>query len=142
MGSEMCIRDRDEDISSLSAILLDDDYYEFLKQGKVTVDGVTVLDAAYLIPFKAKAWMDLTDRKAAGEHVDSKNIKKHKNDVFRLTELLDPTVKIVTPSGVYEDMQKFVDRMENETVDVKQLGLVGRTKEQILQELVELYALQ
>ena len=32
--------------------------------------GVTVLDAAYLIPFKAKAWMDLTDRKAAGEHVD------------------------------------------------------------------------
>ena len=132
----------DEDISSLSAILLDDDYYEFLKQGKVTVDGVTVLDAAYLIPFKAKAWMDLTDRKAAGEHVDSKNIKKHKNDVFRLTELLDPTVKIVTPSGVYEDMQKFVDRMENETVDVKQLGLVGRTKEQILQELVELYALQ
>ena len=64
----------DEDISSLSAILLDDDYYEFLKQGKVTVDGVTVLDAAYLIPFKAKAWMDLTDRKEAGEHVDSKNI--------------------------------------------------------------------
>ena len=45
----------DEDISSLSAILLDDDYYGFLKQGKVTVDGVTVLDAAYLIPFKAKA---------------------------------------------------------------------------------------
>ena len=44
----------DEDISSLSAILLDDDYYEFLKQGKVTVDGVTVLDAAYLIPFKMR----------------------------------------------------------------------------------------
>ena len=95
----------DEDISSLSAILLDDDYYEFLKQGKVTVDGVTVLDAAYLIPFKAKAWMDLTDRKAAGEHVDSKNIKKHKNDVFRLTELIDPTAKIAVPQGVYTDVQ-------------------------------------
>ena len=87
----------DDDISSLSAILLDNDCYEFLKQGKVVVDGVTVLDAAYLIPFKAKAWMDLTDRKAAGEHVDSKNIKKHKNDVFRLTELIDPTAKIVAP---------------------------------------------
>ena len=131
----------DEDISSLSAILLDDDYYEFLKWGKVTVDGVTVLDAAYLMPFKAKAWMDLTDRKEAGEHVDSKNIKKHKNDVFRLTELIDPTVKIIAPSGVYDDIQKFVDRMKNETVDVKQLGLVGRTKEQILQEIKELYML-
>ena len=32
---------------------------------------------------------------AAGEHVDSENIKKHKNDVFRLTELIDPTAKIV-----------------------------------------------
>ena len=83
----------DEDISSLSAILLDDDYYEFLKQRKVTVNGVTVLDEAYLIPFKAKAWMDLTDRKSAGEHIDRKKIKKHKNDVFRLTELIDPTAK-------------------------------------------------
>ena len=49
----------DDDISSLSAILLNDEYYEFMKQGKVTVAGITVLDAAYLIPFKAKAWLDL-----------------------------------------------------------------------------------
>ena len=129
----------DEDISSLSAILLDDDYYEFLKQGKVTVDGVTVLDAAYLIPFKAKAWMDLTDRKAAGEHVDSKNIRKHKNDVFRLTELIDPTDRIAMPVGVYRDIQEFVQRMGSESVDLKQLGLSGRTKDQILEELKEIY---
>ena len=132
----------DEDISSLSAILLDDDYYEFLKQGKVTVEGVTVLDAAYLIPFKAKAWIDLIDRKAAGEHVDSKNIKKHKNDVFRLTELIDPAVKIMAPQGVYADIQEFVQRMQPESTELKQLGLVGRTKEQILEELKEMYISQ
>ena len=128
-----------DDISSLSAILLDNDYYEFLKQGKVVVDGVTVLDAAYLIPFKAKAWMDLTDRKAAGEHVDSKNIKKHKNDVFRLTELIDPTAKVVAPQRVYADIQEFVQRMKNESVDIKQLGVVGRTTEKILEELKAMY---
>ena len=132
----------DEDISSLSAILLDDDYYEFFFFFKVTVDGVTVLDAAYLISFKAKAWMDLTNRKAAGEHVDSKNIKKHKNDVFRLTELIDPTVKIMAPQGVYTDVQEFVQRMQNESVDLKQLGLVGRTKGRILDELKDLYIAQ
>ncbi|MDY3904982.1 MAG: hypothetical protein SO007_07350 [Candidatus Enteromonas sp.] len=98
----------DEDISSLSAILLDNDYYEFLKQGKVVVNGVTVLDVAHLIQFKAKAWLDLTERKAKGEHADSKNIKKHKNDVFRLTELIYPTSKIVTPYGVYTDIQDFI----------------------------------
>ena len=129
----------DDDISSLSAILLDNDYYEFLKQGKIIVNGVTVLDAAYLIPFKAKAWMDLTERKAAGEHVDSKNIKKHKNDVFRLTELIDTSIKIKVPVGVYDDMQKFIERMSEEQVDVNQLGIVGRTKQQILKEIAELY---
>ena len=131
----------DEDISSLSAILLDDEYYEFLKQGKITVDGIAVLDAAYLIPFKAKAWMDLTDRRAAGEHVDSKNIRKHKNDVFRLTELIDPAVRIEVTEGVYEDIQEFIRRMKNEKVDVKQLGLSARTKEEILKEIQEMYIL-
>lgn len=132
----------DEDVSSLSAILLDDNYYEFLKQGKFIIEGVTVLNAAYLIPFKAKAWMDLTDRKAAGEQVDGKNIKKHKNDVFRLTELIDPTVKVAAPKGVFLDIQEFIKRMQDENVDIKQLGLVGRTKEQVLQELKEMYMLK
>lgn len=113
-----------------------------MTKGKVTVNGVTVLDAAYLIPFKAKAWIDLTDRKTSGEHVDSKNIKKHKNDVFRLTELIDPTIKIPAPQQVYMDIQEFVQRMQNENIDLKQLGLVGRTKDQILKEIKDLYIAQ
>lgn len=75
----------DEEISSLSAILLNEDYYEFMKHGRIRISDVTILDAPFIIPFKAKAWLDLFDRKAAGEQIDSKNIRKHKNDVFRLT---------------------------------------------------------
>lgn len=45
----------DDDISSLSAILLDDNYYEFLKQGSRVVNDISILGAEYLIPFKAKA---------------------------------------------------------------------------------------
>ena len=52
-----------------------------------------------------------------------------------------PDDAVLTPLPMDEDMQKFVDRMKNETVDVKQFGLVGRTKEQILQEIGELYAI-
>lgn len=129
----------DDDISSLSAILLNDEYYEFLKQGRITVTGITVLDAAYLIPFKAKAWLDLTDRKNAGEHVDSRNVKKHKNDVFRLTELIDPTVYIAAPQGVLSDIREFIERMRSESIDINQLGIVGRTKEEILDELDMMY---
>ena len=129
----------EDDISSLSAILLDDDYYTFLKAGKTNVVGVTVLDAAYLIPFKAKAWIDLSDRKVSGEHVDSKNIRKHKNDVFRLTELIDSRIAIPAPASVRDDIHIFVTRMADEEVDLKQLGIVGRSKEQILQELEDMY---
>lgn len=52
----------DENISSLSAILLDDDYYHLLLSGRTEVDGITVLDAGYLILFKIKAWIDLSHR--------------------------------------------------------------------------------
>ena len=41
--------------------------------------------------------------------------------------------------GVYADIQEFVQRMKNENVDIKQLGLVGRTKEKILEELKAMY---
>lgn len=83
--------------------------------------------------------MDLTDRKANGESVDGKNIRKHKNDVFRLTELIDPELHIQVPAGVYEDIQAFCNRMNDEDVNVKQLGLVGKTKEEILEELEAMY---
>lgn len=129
----------DEDISSLSAILLDDNYYEFLRNGNMIIGGVTVLGPAYLIPFKAKAWLDLSERRQNGEHVDSKNIRKHKNDVFRLTELINPELRITAPEAVGKDIQDFIERMKEENVDLKQLGIVGRTKEDILRELSKIY---
>lgn len=73
----------DDEISSLSAILLNEAYYELLKTGQIVVDGIPVLSPICLIPFKAKAWLELRERKSNGGQVDSKNIKKHKNDIFR-----------------------------------------------------------
>ena len=42
-----------EDVSSLSAILLDEDYYHFLHQHILEIEGVSVVDQECLIPFKA-----------------------------------------------------------------------------------------
>ena len=125
---------QDEDISSLSAILLDDDYYQFLRSGTIVIDGVTVLGAAYLIPFKAKAWLDLTARKTNGEDVDSKNIRKHKNDIFRLSALLTPDTQIMVNQTVWNDLQVFLTAMQTEPVDTTQLGITRR-KDDILKIL-------
>ena len=73
--------------------------------------------------------------------MDSKNIRKHKNDVFRLTELLDQNQEPLNdmPTTVRDDMQTFFERMETEEVDLKQLGIRGKTKESILDQLRGIY---
>lgn len=128
----------EDDISSLSAILLDDDYYQLVRNGTVIVDGINVLDAAYLIPFKAKAWLDLSQKKAAGQSVDSKNINKHKNDVFRLSALLTQQSHIIVTESVLADLHAFLSAMQNEPVDLKQLGIV-RDKSTVIADLMRIY---
>ncbi|MGH0052814.1 MAG: hypothetical protein ACQ5SW_05445 [Sphaerochaetaceae bacterium] len=131
----------DDQLSSLSAILLDNDYYQLLKKGKYIVDGVPILDAAHIIPLKAKAWLDLTARNVAGEHVDSRNIRKHKNDVFRISVLLTPETRVTLPNSIYNDVVDFVNAMANEQVDLRSLGIHAVTKEAVLTVIKDVYSL-
>jgi hypothetical protein len=66
----------------LSAILLNDDYYRMLRLHATVLDGLPVATTSVLIPFKARAWLDLTERQARGERVDQRDIDKHRNDVL------------------------------------------------------------
>ena len=107
-GSQLTPIPFDDEISSLSAILLDDDYYSFLQSGKQIIDGVQIVGAAHLIPLKAHAWIDLTERKKRGQQVDSRNIRKHKNDVFRLFAIVDPDFDDPVPAQVKLDLRLFL----------------------------------
>ena len=130
----------EESIASLSAILLDDSYYQFLREGKYVLNGITVLGAPYIIPFKMKAWLDLSERKASGASVDSKDIRKHRNDVFRLTQLLNPSEQIQTPAAVLQDISRFVELSANENFNLKQLG-VRMTSDELFERLRLAYGL-
>jgi len=101
-----------DEISSLSAILLNDDYYDFLRTGVTLLEGIPVLGVTHLIPFKAKAWLDLTERKAQGHPVQSGDIRKHKNDVLRLSMLLSANLVVTLPDGLVTDMHKFLADVE------------------------------
>ena len=92
----------DNSIISLSAIMLDDDYYDLLRNGKQVIDGYSLITIETVILFKMKAWLDLKNRKGLGERIDSKTIKKHKNDVFRLLANVDPHSRL----PLIEDIQK------------------------------------
>jgi hypothetical protein len=110
----------EEDVVSLSAILLDDDYFAAIQSAKRIVDGVTTVDETLLIPFKARAFLDLSDRKDKGEKVDSNNIKKHRNDVFRLAQLLPRGANIKLAEPIAADLRRFLELAANDnTLDPK-----------------------
>ena len=50
----------DNDVASLSAILLNDSYYNLLRLGTEIIDGFSVLSLPLLIVFKIRAWLDLS----------------------------------------------------------------------------------
>jgi hypothetical protein len=114
----------EDDISSLSAILLDDGYYDFLKSGVRVMDGLPILNATHLIPFKAKAWLDLTERKTNGGQVDSRHIKKHKNDVITLSGLLQPDNRMLLPESVREDFANFITTNAEDAERLHRIALV------------------
>jgi hypothetical protein len=140
-GSHLTPLPVEEDISSLSAILLDNHYYDFIRAGRQESDGLPMVGAAQLIALKARAWLDLSERASRGEQIDSKTIKKHKNDVFRLYQILDPTSDPEAPETVKKDIREFISRMRVEEVDLKSLGLRTGTRDGILAEISKVYRL-
>ncbi len=131
-----------EEVSSLSAIILDNDYYQLMLDGRRTLDGISVLDTAYLILFKAKAWIDLARRKQSGMHVNDRDLRKHKNDVFRLFSIVDPATRITLPERVGDEMRGFINAMMDLDADMEKLGMSGFSKNDIMNELYVIFGLQ
>ena len=93
---------------SLSAILLDDDYYNLLANGIEVVDGFPVLSLEYLPVFKIHAWANLSDDKASGKTVHSDEINKHRRDVLRLCALIAPGTHIELCESIKAEIERFV----------------------------------
>lgn len=125
----------DDEVSSLSAILLNDDYYRILLEGKVVRNGLSVLRPEYLILFKAKAFLDLKQRKDRGEAVDSKNISKHKKDILRIAaELVLESIGDL-PEAVETDIRAFIDLLAQDPFDSNSLKAYGLRNDEVVEVL-------
>lgn len=132
----------EEEVSSLSAILLDGDYYDFIHAGKREIAGLPVVGHEYLIPLKARAWLDLSKRLEARESIDEKDLRKHKNDVIRLYQLLSVNKRVPTPEIIKQDMRKFVECMKKvDPIDLKNLGLKNTNFDEVMSNLDLIYEL-
>ena len=124
---------------SLSAILLDDDYYKTLLDGKVVKNGLSVLRPEYIILFKAKAYLDLKMRKESGGLVDSGAIKKHKKDILRIAAELMLERVADLPETVDSDVQTFIDSLEQEPFDQNSLKIYGLKNDDVVSLLKRIY---
>lgn len=99
----------DEQTFSLSAILLDEDHYQFVLTGRKNKHGMpSWIGEDRLIPLKAVAWLEMTERVRQGEVIDSRKINKHLTDIVKLSALLQPGQAIEVPEKIRADLQKFV----------------------------------
>jgi len=98
-----------EQVSSLSAILLDEDYYQFVLSGRKNKYGLpSWVGEDRLIPLKAVAWMEMSERAQSGEPIDSKKINKHLSDIVLLSSLLQPGQVIELPEKIRANLEVFV----------------------------------
>jgi hypothetical protein len=130
----------EDEVQSLSAILLDGGYYEWLMSGRCEVNALPVVDVGHLIPLKAKAWIDLRARRLAGDPVDKRDVQKHKTDIIRLSQILSAENPIPLPDPIRADMQRFLNLIvEEPEIPPKTLGIKRTSWADILQLLREVY---
>ena len=130
-----------ETAASLSAILLNPDYYTFLKSMVRDLQGIPVLQEEAIIPFKARAFIDLRGRKADGEEISQKDIKKHRNDVARMLQLFPAGSSYELPASVADDMRFFVEALaEEEDFDPKQFD-VPMSRDDVIERIRAAYRL-
>lgn len=97
-----------DEASSLSAILMDDAYYDIVRNNRLDKDGLPLLTPESLILLKARAWLDLTRRRAEGQKVDERDIKKHRTDIFKLALLLTQDKRLPVAKPVLDDLHGFL----------------------------------
>lgn len=99
----------DETVASLSAILMEEGYYELVLASRYDADGIPMISATGLIPLKARAWLDMRRRQAEGGAVDDGDLKKHRNDVFRLALTLPGNPGPAVAEAIRADLRKFLE---------------------------------
>lgn len=129
----------DDSISSLSAILLNEDYHQILLEGRSVEDGLSVLRPEYLILFKAKAYLDLDLRKKNGEKIDSGDIGKHKKDILRIVGELELKKIKELPTSVKNDLDDFVDALIDNPFDCNSLKMHDLKNEEVIEIIKSIY---
>ena len=82
--------------------------------------------------------LDLKSKKEQGIHVNSRDLRKHRLDVFRLYPLVREEQEIYAPGSVIEDIHDFILQMRETEMRLSDIG-ISRSKESILDIYSRMY---
>jgi len=134
----------DDDLSSLSAILLNDDYYHYILKNSINEKGIHRANIEALICLKAKAYLEIAERIANGNKEDGKQLRKHKGDIFRLSVMLTANEVFEIPENIKAHLQKFADAVSNDLPGkeiYKEMGLGSIAVENVLNQIIKSFQL-
>ena len=132
----------DTEIPSLSAILMDDDYYNFTIQHSQLDNGIHLANTEALIGLKAKAFLDYKTRKEKGEKIDEKQLRKHKMDIFRLLLLLTTDDNFTITESIKSDITNFVEVVKDDLPDkqiFKEMGAGNVDVKELFKQLIRAF---
>jgi hypothetical protein len=135
----------EDDLSSLSAILLSDDYYNFMIDKSTLENGIHLANIEALICLKAKAYLEISERIANGSKEDAKQLRKHKTDVFRLSVMLTEADNFELPEKIKQQLQTFVNNIAKDLPDnaiFKEMGLGNIDVEKVFRQLIKNFNLK
>jgi hypothetical protein len=128
-----------EDLSSFSAILLDDDYYNYAKEHATEMHSIQVIDKFALITLKARAYISNLQLKEAGHDIKQHNIDKHKNDVYRISFLIEDNDREDIAESMKNDLREFIRLIRINQIGTrdiaKKLGVAEMSMEEFINKL-------
>ncbi|MGK3125848.1 hypothetical protein ACCY16_17145 [Candidatus Pantoea formicae] len=91
-------------ISNLSAILLDDEVYDFIRSSKITLENISTVNMECLFGLKSVAWhsnQKLFDEKKIA---DINTVLKHPQDMISIVNVMDELRETEFPPQVYQSI--------------------------------------
>lgn len=128
-------------VSSLSAILMDEEFYHFALAHSITEDTLHVADTIGLMCLKMKAYLNLSSQEPPAHYSD---IRKHMSDVFKLMvsgSIMEP---VALSENIKKDVALFIEKMEILMPNQSLQGSLQRNEEfirQVLDEIKRIFTL-
>ena len=119
--------DTDEDyLSGFSAILMDDDFYNYSVKHSREIYSLQTLDKEALIVLKAKAYLNNRKRKKEGHQVHQEDIDKHKKDIYRLSYLFSGVERFEIEDSIKATLKDYLEAIQSDPISTKAIaGAMG-----------------